>query len=51
MILVNPAVCENVKADLGQRFIDWILSDEGPSAIADYTREGQQLFFPNARMS
>ena len=51
VILVNPTVCANVKADLGQQFIDWILSDEGQSAIADYTRDGQQLFFPNARMS
>ncbi|WP_422367256.1 substrate-binding domain-containing protein [Pelagibius sp.] len=51
VILVNPDKCENVKADLGQQFIDWILSDEGQSAIADYTRDGQQLFFPNARMS
>ncbi|WP_299394463.1 substrate-binding domain-containing protein [Pelagibius sp.] len=51
VILVNPERCENVKAEMGQRFIDWILSDEGQSAIADYTRDGQQLFFPNARMS
>ncbi|WP_322096032.1 substrate-binding domain-containing protein [Pelagibius litoralis] len=51
VILVNPEICDNVKADLGQQFIDWILSDDGQSAIADYTRDGQQLFFPNARMS
>ncbi len=51
VILVNPERCENVKAEMGQTFIDWILSDEGQSAIADYTRDGQQLFFPNARMS
>ena len=51
VILVNPERCENVKAGMGQTFIDWILSDEGQSAIADYTRDGQQLFFPNARMS
>ncbi|HIC81021.1 MAG TPA: sulfate transporter [Kiloniellaceae bacterium] len=51
VILVNPERCENVKAELGQKFIDWILSDDGQSAIADYARDGQQLFFPNARMS
>lgn len=51
VILVNPERCENVKAEMGRTFIDWILSDEGQSAIADYTRDGQQLFFPNARMS
>jgi len=51
IILVNPEKCDNVKADLGQSFIDWILSDEGQSAIAGYKRDGKQLFFPNAKMS
>ncbi|MHA7776669.1 ABC transporter substrate-binding protein [Roseibium sp. M-1] len=48
VILVNPKVHEHVKADLGQEFIDWILSKEGQQAIADYKIDGQQLFFPNA---
>ena len=51
IILVNPEKCGNVKADLGQTFIDWVLSDEGQSAIAAYKRDGKQLFFPNAKMS
>ncbi len=51
IILVNPGKCPSVKADLGQSFIDWVLSDEGQSAIADYKRDGKQLFFPNAKMS
>jgi len=51
IILVNPEKCPNVKADLGQQFIDWVLSDEGQKAIADYKQNGEQLFFPNARMS
>jgi tungstate transport system substrate-binding protein len=51
IILVNPDKCANVKAELGQAFIDWVLSDEGQSAIADYKRDGKQLFFPNAKMS
>ncbi len=51
IILVNPEKCSNVKADLGQTFINWIVSDEGQSAIADYKRDGKQLFFPNAKMS
>jgi tungstate transport system substrate-binding protein len=37
-----------VKVAEGQAFIDWILSDEGQSAIASYKLDGQQLFFPNA---
>ncbi len=49
VILVNPSKHSNVKADEGQAFIDWILSDEGQSAIASYKLGGQQLFFPNAR--
>jgi len=48
VILVNPEVHQHVKADLGQQFIDWILSEEGQQAIADYKIDGQQLFFPNA---
>ena len=51
IILVNPDNCASVKADLAQTFIDWILSDEGQSAIGDYRRDGKQLFFPNAKMS
>ncbi len=48
VILVNPARCPNVKAVQGQAFIDWLLSDDGQAAIAGYTINGQQLFFPNA---
>ena len=49
IILVNPAKHPNVKADLGQRFADWVLSREGQAAIGSFTVDGQQLFFPNAR--
>ncbi|MCY4284584.1 MAG: substrate-binding domain-containing protein [Thiotrichales bacterium] len=48
IILVNPARHPNVKAALGQRFVDWILSRAGQAAIASFTIDGQQLFFPNA---
>ncbi len=49
VILVNPAKHPHVKKDLGQQFIDWVVSPEGQKAIADYKIDGQQLFFPNAR--
>jgi len=49
VILVNPAKHPNVKAKQGQAFIDWLVSPEGQAAIASYTIDGQQLFFPNAR--
>jgi tungstate transport system substrate-binding protein len=48
VILVNPAKHRHVKKDLGQAFIDWVVSPEGQKAIADYKIGGQQLFFPNA---
>jgi len=48
VMLVNPAKHPNVKADLGQQFVDWLISREGQDAIASYKINGQQLFFPNA---
>jgi tungstate transport system substrate-binding protein len=48
IILVNPEKHPTVKKELGQAFIDWVLSPEGQEAIRAYKIEGQQLFFPNA---
>jgi tungstate transport system substrate-binding protein len=48
VMLVNPEKHPNVKKDLGQQFIDWLVSPEGQKAIADYKINGEQLFFPNA---
>jgi tungstate transport system substrate-binding protein len=48
VMLVNPAKHPNVKKDLGQQFVDWLVSGEGQKAIADYKINGEQLFFPNA---
>jgi tungstate transport system substrate-binding protein len=49
VILVNPAKHAHVKKELGQQFVDWIVSPEGQAAIAGYRIGGEQLFFPNAR--
>jgi tungstate transport system substrate-binding protein len=49
VILVNPAKHAHVKAKEGQAFIDWLTSDQGQKAIADFRIEGQQMFFPNAK--
>ena len=38
-----------MKKELGQQFIDWLVSAEGQKAIADYKIGGEQLFFPNAK--
>jgi tungstate transport system substrate-binding protein len=48
VMLVNPAKHPNVKKDLGQKFIDWLVSPRGQAVIAAYKIDGQQLFFPNA---
>jgi tungstate transport system substrate-binding protein len=49
IILVNPAKHPHVKAEFGQTFIDWVLSDEGQDAIGAFKINGQQAFFPNAK--
>jgi tungstate transport system substrate-binding protein len=49
VILVSPAKHAHVKKDMGQAFIDWLVSAEGQKAIADYKIGGEQLFFPNAK--
>jgi tungstate transport system substrate-binding protein len=48
VMLVSPAKHPHVKANLGQHFIDWLVSAEGQRAIASYKIGGQQLFYPNA---
>jgi len=48
IILVSKKKFPHVKADLGQQFIDWVLSPEGQKVIGDYKIKGQQAFFPNA---
>src|SRR5262245_47450201 len=51
VILVNPEKHPNVRKDLGQAFIDWLISPEGQKAIADYKINGEQLFYTNANDS
>ena len=48
VILVNPERCPNVKAQAGQKFIDWLMSAKGQSVIGSFRKFDQQLFFPNA---
>ncbi len=51
IILVNPEQCPDVNVEAGQRFVDWLLSSEGQTAIASHTVDDQQLFFPNAKQA
>ena len=48
VMLVNPQKHSHVKKELGQQFINWLISPEGQKAIADYKINGEQLFYPNA---
>ncbi len=48
IILVNADRHPNVKARLGETFVNWVLSTEGQAAIASYRVDGRQVFFPNA---
>jgi tungstate transport system substrate-binding protein len=48
VMLVNPEKHPSVKKELGQQFIDYLISPEGQKDIANYKINGEQLFYPNA---
>ncbi|WP_408597520.1 substrate-binding domain-containing protein [Limnohabitans sp.] len=48
VMVVNPAKYPHVKADLAQKFVDWVISPAGQANIASYKVGGETLFFPNA---
>jgi tungstate transport system substrate-binding protein len=48
VFMVNPVKCTHVKKDLGQQFIDYLISPEGQKVISGYKVDGQELFFPDA---
>jgi len=48
IVQVDSDICPDVNADGAMVFVDWMLSATGQKAIADYSMDGQQLFFPNA---
>ncbi len=49
VILVNPMKFPHIKSDEGQLFIDWLISEEGQAAIASFRKNGELLFYPNAK--
>ena len=51
VMLVNPQKHPHVKRDLGESFIDWLISPDGQRTIAGYKINGTQLFFPDAKGS
>ena len=48
VIAVNPDRCKNVKYDLAEKFINWIISPPAQKLIGDFKLMGNQLFIPNA---
>ncbi len=49
VMLVNPARHAHVKKELGQAFVDWLVSPQGQKTITGYKIGGEQLFFANAK--
>ncbi|MDP6969607.1 MAG: substrate-binding domain-containing protein [Gammaproteobacteria bacterium] len=48
VILVNPQRHPHVKAALGRRFQQWLISPAGQAAIAAFRIDGEVLFVPSA---
>ena len=46
--LVNPDRFANIKAELGQIFVNWLISSHGQELIGKFEVNGTALFFPNA---
>jgi tungstate transport system substrate-binding protein len=48
-LLISEERHPHLKHDLIEQWHRWLLSEEGQRAIGDFTVNGEQLFFPNAR--
>ena len=49
VILVNPERHPHIKAAMGRKFIDWLVSDAGQHAIDSFRVDGQRLFHPHPK--
>lgn len=47
-IVVDPARHPHAKAELAQRFVDWLVSPRGQQAIGAFRIDGEVLFHPDA---
>jgi tungstate transport system substrate-binding protein len=50
VIAVNPERCNEVRSDLANEFIRWIIAPEAQRLIGEFTLMGKKLFIPNAGM-
>lgn len=48
-LLMSEEKHPHLKHDLARKWHNWLLSEDGQQAIADFKVNGQQLFFPNAK--
>jgi tungstate transport system substrate-binding protein len=48
IIAVNPARHRHVKYEAARKLVDWLVSPAGQRMIADFTVDGERLFFPVA---
>ncbi|MGC8119961.1 substrate-binding domain-containing protein [Marinobacter sp. VGCF2001] len=48
-LLLSEEKHPHLKHDLAKQWHQWLISEEGQQAIADFKVDGQQLFFPNAK--
>ncbi|MFG6177674.1 substrate-binding domain-containing protein [Halomonas sp. THAF12] len=48
-LVLSASKSPHLKHELARQWHDWLLSDDGQQAIADFRVKGQQLFFPNAK--
>ena len=48
VIPVNPKTHSHVNFELAEAFAQWLVSEKGQSAIANYRLIGKQLFYPDA---
>lgn len=48
-LLLSEQKHPHLKHNLARQWHNWLISEEGQQAIADFEVNGQQLFFPNAK--
>ena len=48
VVRISPDHCPKLDQEGADQLADWLLGADGQAAIADYSVEGEQLFFPNA---
>lgn len=48
-LLLSEEKHPHLKHDLATKWHNWLISEDGQQAIADFKVNGEQQFFPNAK--